>query len=181
MDNIPIGEREHIVIEEISRNYNITQRKISKNLGISLGMTNLILKRLTGKGYIKVKQLSGKKVRYILTPKGFAEKAKKSYRFILKTIDSLRNIKGGIQKLIMKEYEKGEREFVICGIGELATIAEIALRDLGLKDVKVKYVHKPDNLAKNNSVILSVDHTNNKFKKEYHKFIDILDGISRSK
>lgn len=181
MNNLPIGDREHIVIEEISRNYDITQRKISKKLGMSLGMTNLILKRLTSKGYIKVKQLSGKKVRYILTPKGFTEKAKKSYRFILKTIDSLKNIKQEIQNLIMKEYGKGEREFVICGVGELATIAEIAFRDLGLKDVRIKYISKPDNLAKNNSVILSVDHTNHKFKKGYHKFIDILDNISRSK
>lgn len=181
MDNLPIGEREHIVIEEISRNYNITQRKISKNLGISLGMTNLILKRLTGKGYIKVKQLSGKKVRYILTPKGFTEKAKKSYRFILKTIDSVKQIREEIQKLILREYAKGERGFTVCGSGELATIAEIAFRNLNLDNVKVRYVVNPKNLGKSNGVIFSVDYTNNKIGKDYPKFIDLVSAISRRK
>ena len=181
MGNIPIGDREHIVIEEISRNYDITQRKISKKLGMSLGMTNLILKRLTSKGYIKVKQLSGKKVRYMLTPKGFAEKAKKSYRFIVNTIDSVKKISEEIQNLILREYAKGEKEFTVCGSGELATIAEIAFRDLNLKDIEVKYISEPQKPYRNSSVILSVDHINYKNVKGYRKFIDLFSAISRSR
>ena len=89
MNSSIIGERELKIIEEISQDKNLTQRKISHRLGLSLGMTNIILKRLVSKGYIKVKGLDRRKVQYILTPKGFTEKTKKSYRYFLKTIYSL--------------------------------------------------------------------------------------------
>jgi DNA-binding MarR family transcriptional regulator len=93
MSSSIIGERELRIIEEISQNQNLTQRKISHKLGLSLGMTNIILKRLASKGYIKVKGLNRRKVQYILTPKGFAEKTKKSYRYFLKE-DSALNFNG---------------------------------------------------------------------------------------
>ncbi len=90
MNSSGIGERELKIIEEISREKNLTQRKISHKLGLSLGMTNLVLKRLANKGYIKVKGLNRRKVQYILTPKGFAEKTKKSYRYYLNSSGSSR-------------------------------------------------------------------------------------------
>ncbi len=79
-----ISERELRIIEEISRDRNLTQRKISHRLGLSLGMTNLILKRLVNKGYVKVRGLNRRKVQYILTPTGFAEKTKKILSVFLK-------------------------------------------------------------------------------------------------
>ncbi len=122
MNSSTIGERELRIIEEISQNRNLTQRKISRRLGLSLGITNLILKRLASKGYIKVKGLNRRKVQYIITPKGFTEKTKKSYRYFLKTIHSLREMKKKIQQLILVECKKGETHFIILGEGELADI-----------------------------------------------------------
>ncbi len=46
LNNPGISERELRIIEEISRDSNLTQRKISHKLGLSLGMTNIILRRL---------------------------------------------------------------------------------------------------------------------------------------
>ena len=115
MNSFIIDERELRIIEEISQNQNLTQRKISHKLGLSLGMTNIILKRLASKGYIKVKGLNRRKVQYILSPKGFAEKTKKSYRYFLKTIHSLQEMKKKIQRLILMEYKEGKTHFVILG------------------------------------------------------------------
>ena len=60
MNSSIIGEQELRIIEEISRSRDLTQRKISHRLDLLLGMTNLILKRLVNKGYIKVKGLEGR-------------------------------------------------------------------------------------------------------------------------
>jgi len=57
MNSSIIGERELRIIEEISQDKNLTQRKISHRLRLSLGMTNIILKRLVNKGYIKKARL----------------------------------------------------------------------------------------------------------------------------
>ncbi len=38
------------------------------------------------KGYVKALQLNRRKIQYMLTPKGFSEKAKKSYSYTVRTI-----------------------------------------------------------------------------------------------
>ena len=127
MNNPAISDRELRIIEEISRDRNLTQRKISHRVALSLGMTNLILKRMVSKGYVKIKGLDKRKVQYILTPKGFIEKTKKSYGYSLKTIHSLKEMKEKIQELISMEYKKGKSHFTILGDGELADIIELSL------------------------------------------------------
>jgi len=154
MNSSGIGERELKIIDEISRDKNLTQRKISEGVGLSLGMTNLILKRLASKGYIKVKGLDKRKVQYILTPEGFAEKAKRSYRYLLKTIHSLKEMKKKIQQLILIEYEKGETHFIISGDGELADIVELSLKGLNKSELEYRRVSRLEDINSSNAVVL---------------------------
>ncbi len=53
------------------RGGSVTQRNLAKKLGIALGLTNLYLKRLARKGYIKLKTVPPKRIKYYLTLKGF--------------------------------------------------------------------------------------------------------------
>lgn len=134
---MPVTDKEFAVIREVSNNHKPTQRHIAYKVGISLGLTNLIIKRLTRKGYIKIKEVPPRTIEYMLTPKGFAEKAKKSYHFTLRTIDIIKTLKQNIQEIILSEYKKGVREFTISGNGELTTITQIAFETLELKDIKL--------------------------------------------
>jgi len=131
---LEISEKEFAVIREISNNHLPDQRTIATRTGISLGLTNLIIKRLIKQGHIKAKQLSKKKIQYLLTPKGFTEKANKSYNYTLKTIGLLKSVKEGIQSLVMESYDSGVREFVISGSSDLSDITEIVFNNLALKD-----------------------------------------------
>lgn len=134
-EQIEISEREFKIIQEIANNHHPSQRSIAQKLGISLGLTNLLIKKLSRKGYLKIDQLNRRNVQYILTPPGLKEKARKSYSYTLKAIDSLRQMKNDIQHLILKEYKRGRREFAILGSGEVADLTEIALRNLGLSEI----------------------------------------------
>jgi len=132
MDN-----KEFAVIQQISNNKKPTQRDIAKKVGISLGLTNLIIKRLIKKGYIKIKEVPPRTIQYMLTPKGFSEKVHKSYEFTLITVNSIKTIKENIQDIIKEKHKLGVNNFTIFGDGELATLTEIAFRDLELKDICV--------------------------------------------
>lgn len=143
-----INEKEFAVIREISNNQKPTQRHIAKKIGISLGLTNLIIRRLIKKGYIKIQEAPPRTIIYSLTPKGFSEKTKKSYHFTLRTIDLMKNIKENIKDIIMREYRQGVKDFIISGEGELATFTEIVFRDLNLKDgryIKIENKSKANN------------------------------------
>lgn len=181
MNSSIIDEREIKIIEEISQDKNLTQRKISHKLGLSLGMTNIILKRLASKGYIKVKGLNRRKVQYILTPKGFAEKTKKSYRYFLKTIQSLQEMKKKIQRLILMEYEQGKTHFIILGDNELADIVELSLKNLDKSELEYTRVSKLEDINGSKAVILLAESKPGfRTSPKTNKYIDILAVLSGS-
>lgn len=143
-----VTEKELKVIEEIAKNRGITQRELSKRAEISLGMVNITLKKLAKRGYVKVRSINKRSLEYILTPKGFAEKAKKSYSYFRATLASLRQMKSKIQALILEQYSRGERKFVILGNGELADIVELSFRGLNKEDLVYKRVRSEKELEK---------------------------------
>ena len=81
-------ESEFYVLRELSQNNNLTQRELSKRLGLSLGSINFVLKALMKKGYIKMQSFkdSDNKAKYIyvLTPKWLYDKAILTKEFINK-------------------------------------------------------------------------------------------------
>src|SRR5271157_2861065 len=131
-----VSEKEFAVINEIFNNHLPDQRTIASRAGISLGLTNLIIKRLIGKGYVKAKQLNKKKIQYLLTPKGFSEKASKSYNFTLKTIEMLKSVRERIQGLLQQKYNEGFSEFTISGVGDILHLCELAIKQLNKGDIK---------------------------------------------
>jgi len=183
MNNPKIDTPELRMIEEIGRDRNLTQRRISHRLGLSLGMTNLILKRLVNKGYVKIKSLNKRKVQYILTPKGFTEKAKRSYRYFLKTVHSFKEMKKKIQELISMEYKKGRTYFIVLGDGELADIVELSLERLDKSDLVYRRVSRLEEIKDDKAVILlanSKPQIKTYLKSRAHRWIDVLSTISGS-
>ncbi len=77
------GQRELRLLTELERDGTITQRSLATKLGVALGLTNLYLKRLARKGYIKITTIPFHittipfhRIRYLLTPQGFIEKSR---------------------------------------------------------------------------------------------------------
>jgi len=123
-----VDENEHKIIEEISRDKRLTQRELSARTKLSLGAVNVIIKRLVRRGFLKTVNLNPKKVEYIITPKGFTEKTNKSYRYVQKTIDLVRRVREEIARIVLDEYNRGQKKFVVLGDDDLADIIELALK-----------------------------------------------------
>ncbi|MBU0672282.1 MAG: winged helix-turn-helix transcriptional regulator [Candidatus Margulisbacteria bacterium] len=123
-----VNENEHKIVDVISRESKLTQRELSKKTKLSLGAVNIILKRLVKRGIIKAKNLNPRKVEYLITPKGFSEKAKKSHNYVLKTVNLVKAVREEIAKIVLDEYNKGQKRFVILGNDDLADIVELALK-----------------------------------------------------
>ena len=65
------------IMEEFGRSDGIaSQREIARKLEISLGLVNAFVKRIVRKGYFKVSTILGRRVRYLLTPKGIVENSR---------------------------------------------------------------------------------------------------------
>ena len=64
---------------ELKENPSLSQRSLSRKLNISLGLTNAIIKNLIHRGLIKAKKDTGRKLLYIITPKGMANVSRLMY------------------------------------------------------------------------------------------------------
>lgn len=106
----------------------VSQRTLASQSGISVGLVNLILKRLISTGHIKISNLNKKRVRYILTTKGLVEKTRQSYSYISNTIQVFRSYNNRLSRAVDGLIEKGHTQFVIQGKGEIAHLLELTLR-----------------------------------------------------
>ena len=97
------SETEYLILRKLEENPHLTQREISKELGVSLGKTNYVIKALIDKGWLKLNNFkrSDKKLGYIylLTPTGIAEKTVLAQNFLRRKSDEYNRLKKEIEKL----------------------------------------------------------------------------------
>jgi DNA-binding MarR family transcriptional regulator len=124
-----LNEREFELINIIGADLGANQRDLSRRLNLSLGMTNMLIRRLISKGYIRIHQLNKRKVEYILTPQGFSEKMRKSVKYTLKTIRSISLIKERLREILAGLVAQGTRKFMVLGNSDLASLIDIILRE----------------------------------------------------
>ena len=74
------------VLSQIHHNQRVKQRDIAHAIGLSLGMTNAILKRLAAKGFIAMRRVNARNIHYLVTPDGIDLIAKRSYRYLRRTV-----------------------------------------------------------------------------------------------
>tara|TARA_B100001057_G_scaffold164240_1_gene164837 strand:+ start:182 stop:508 length:327 start_codon:yes stop_codon:yes gene_type:complete len=94
------------LLRSINNQPTLSQRKLAKNLGFSLGKLNYCLKALKDKGLIKIQnfQKKEKKIqyfKYVITPEGLAERTRLTINFMkrkMKEYDELKNELDGNKK-----------------------------------------------------------------------------------
>ena len=113
-------------IEEDDR---ATQRAISQDLGIALGLTNAYLKRCVRKGYVKVQQIPANRYAYYLTPQGFAEKSRLTAEYLSTSFNFFRSSREQCAVLIKECERRRWTRIVLAGYGDLAEIATLCRRE----------------------------------------------------
>ena len=124
------GQRDLLLLAELERDSAVTQRSLSTKLGVALGLTNLYLKRLARKGYIKVTTIPSHRVRYLLTPQGFAEKTRLTYLYMEYSLSHYRDMRARLREALSHAANNGTKRVVIYGTGELAEMVYLSLREM---------------------------------------------------
>jgi DNA-binding MarR family transcriptional regulator len=126
------GQRDLLLLAEVERDAGITQRSLATKLGVALGLTNLYLKRLARKGYIKITTIPRNRIRYLLTPQGLAEKSRLTYLYMQYSLSYYRDVRGRLKDALLSASRNGVKRLVIYGTGELAELAYLSLREMNL-------------------------------------------------
>ena len=125
--------RSLLVLDEISKNGNVTQRDLSKNLGIALGLVNSYIKNLVSKGYVTVSAIPSKRYKYYLTPTGFTEKTRLTYEHLRNFTNLYRVARRDFGVLFRDMESSGIKKIAFCGVDEIAEIAYLSLKEVTLE------------------------------------------------
>lgn len=128
----PEAHRDLKLLDAIADDSLVTQRNLAAKLGIALGLTNLYLKRLARKGYIKLVNIQPNRIRYLITPKGIAEKTRLTYEFMEYSLHLYRQAREHLRTVLEPLAQAGPKRIAIYGVGEAAELAYLSLRELGL-------------------------------------------------
>lgn len=131
------------LLTDISSDRTLTQRRLAKKHGLALGLTNFLLRRLVKKGYVKIVNLQRNRLRYLLTPRGLAEKARLTYEYLDYSLALYRHMRTLLTQTLSGILGAGGTQVVLYGTGELAEIAFLAMQQRGLNVVAV--VDEPRN------------------------------------
>ena len=125
------------LLTEVSRSPEASQRELSRRIGVALGLTNLMLRRLVKKGHIKISGTKRSRIRYLLTPQGILEKSRLTYQFIEYSLQLYSRVRVSLRKQLAAVAQDGHRRMLLCGSGELAEIAFLTIQEMGLELVGV--------------------------------------------
>lgn len=121
------------ILDHIEKNPDTTQVDLAIQLGVAVGSVNWYLKRLINKGYIKVTQMQRRRLRYLLTPKGLAEKAHLTTSFMQASLHWYRETRETSKKLLQEVQQAGYDTVCIEGDGDLAEIIYLTCLEAQIK------------------------------------------------
>ena len=101
--NTLANETRYRLLKLLQQHPDWSQRQIARGMGISLGKVNYCLRALTERGFVKVGRFTRSPnksdYRYLLTPKGIAEKTHTTARFLTHKREEFETIKQEIALL----------------------------------------------------------------------------------
>ena len=98
-----MDESQFKALRELEKDSTLSQRDLSKKVGLSVGRVNYIIKALLNKGFIKAQRFKNSKNKigymYILTPKGVSERIVQTQTFLQKKNEEYIRLKQEIEAL----------------------------------------------------------------------------------
>ena len=130
------------ILLEIEADGTVSQRHLARRLGIALGLTNLLVRRIVAKGWVKVVHLRPNRVRYLLTPAGIAAKSRLTREYLQSTLafyaEARERLRDRFRELSAElERHGASKRIVFYGGGEIAEIGYVSLQQTDLELVAV--------------------------------------------
>ena len=127
------SERDLQILEYLEHNPDTTQADLATRLGVAVGSVNWYLKRLIGKGHVKVRQMQRRRLRYLVTPQGLAEKARLTQAYMQVSLRLYRETRAQAQGLLAQVVEAGYDAVCVGGDGDLADICRLTCLEQKLR------------------------------------------------
>ncbi|HEY3160315.1 MAG TPA: winged helix-turn-helix transcriptional regulator [Vicinamibacterales bacterium] len=132
------------ILDQLGSGVPVSQRSLSGELGIALGLTNLLVRRMMQKGWVQLVRVPPNRYRYFLTPAGLAEKARRSRAYFAHSVQFYAQTRDRIRRTFDAMSVGWEsiggpepKQVVFFTAGEIAEIGYVCLQDTDLRLIGV--------------------------------------------
>ncbi len=166
-------DKEYIVLNEICKNPEVTQRELSKVIRCSVGTINILLNKMVNEGLIKIKRMPMNRIIYMLTPMGIVEKLQKTSSYIKSNYNYMVEIQEKLRTELEKLVAQNGKIYVMVEEDEISELVRLSIKE----NNNIKFITDKDYCDNSKPVVvLSVNNYNN-FKDKYENIINVLELI----
>jgi predicted transcriptional regulator len=129
----------------------VSQRSIARRVGIALGSANLVIRHLVRRGCVRVVRTKDNRLEYVITPFGFAEKARMMRHEMAVTLNSYTRMRACVRERLLalsNTWPRGAaaaaKRIAFYGAGEVAEIGFACLQSLDFHLVGVVDPRRPE-------------------------------------
>jgi DNA-binding MarR family transcriptional regulator len=134
----------------------LTQRELAGRACVSLGMVNILLRRLAERGWVKLTRLSSKSVRYALTPAGIGELAQRTAGYFNRASRSAERYRDRLEVFALNAKRSGAITIVLFGMSEVEFLLAYICERHDIVLVKSVDLEKARKLARRSGAILLI-------------------------
>lgn len=120
------------LLEAIDQNPQVTQADLAAQLGVAVGTINWYVKRLIARGSIKIRRMQRRRLLYLITPRGMAEKSRLAALYMQASFQVYRRARAQATQLLAEARQAGYEQILIEGDGELAEICRLTCLEQGM-------------------------------------------------
>lgn len=138
------SHRELQILAEVEESPEVTQRGLSQKTGVALGLTNVMLRNLIQKGYVRASQAGWKRWLYTLTPEGITHKLRLTVTYVNRVLDDYRSVRQTLREQLEPLRLHEESRIAIYGTGEFAELVYLGLKEIGIEEIEIFGSDVPD-------------------------------------
>ena len=125
------------ILQSLENGEQISQRQLSSQLGINVASINFALKKLTKRGFVKMLGVNPRRMQYILTPKGIAEKTQLAYKFFDRNFHFYKAVRKDVEDKIGSIPFNDKKRVALYGVTDLMELAYLVIQDKELELVAI--------------------------------------------
>ena len=121
--------KELTLLQEIEKDYSITQKKLGNIIGAAPSMVNVYIDELEKNGYMVREYKSAKTVNYKITASGVKRKNYLLIVYMRELLSLYHLAKNNVEEFLVNLEKKGYRDLLLYGAGEVAETIIAVIRD----------------------------------------------------
>jgi len=114
----------------------VSQRQLARNAGLSVGLTNALIRRFIERGWVKLLHVDGRKIKYALTPEGMEEIAIRVVEYFERAERNTELYRKKIDIFMEGVVREGYEAILLVGLSELDFLFDYACLKHGIQFYK---------------------------------------------